>query len=497
MRGIVKRFPGVLACDQVDFDVKAGEVHALLGENGAGKSTLMKILYGLYHAEAGEIVLDGQAVRIQSPTDAIRLGIGMVHQHFMLVDELTVTENVALGLASSRGPVLDLDRVAARIRELTTTYRMEIDPKAPVWTLAVGERQRIEILKALYRGADLLILDEPTAVLTPQEVDDLFVTLRQMTHDGHGLVFISHKLHEVVAISDRITVLRAGRNVGTVPNQGMTRNELARMMVGRDVLLDRPHEGLGLGEVKLAVSGVSAVGVVGLPALRDVSFEVRGGEILGVAGVSGNGQRELAEVIAGLRSVTGGRVEVAGQDVTSWSPGKHTAFGMGYIPEERMHDGIVQEFSVAENLMLDDHTRPPFSNGFFLNFGAIATRARQLVRDFNVRTPSIDTPTRSLSGGNIQKIILARELARDPRVLIAAQPTRGVDIGATEYIHERILDQRRHGTATLLISEDLDEIFALSDRIVVLYEGRVMDIVAREQATAEQLGLLMAGVQAR
>jgi simple sugar transport system ATP-binding protein len=494
MKSIVKRFPGVVACDHVDFDVRSGEVHALLGENGAGKSTLMKVLYGLYKPEDGEILVDGRPERIHSPTDAIRLGIGMVHQHFMLVDELTVTENVALGMQSSRGPLLDLQKVEARVRELAAAYRMDIDPHAPIWTLAVGQCQRVEILKALYRGADILILDEPTAVLTPQEVDDLFVTLRHMTEDGHGLVFISHKLREVLAISDRVTVLRSGRNAGSVPNRNVTRAELARMMVGREVLLERTQQPAALGDVQLALQGVGALGVTGQQALRNVSLEIRAGEILGVAGVSGNGQKELAEVIAGLRPAISGRVEMAGHDVTHWPPGQRTAAALGYIPEERMHDGIVQEFSVAENMMLDGHMRPPYSNGFFLNFGAIAATTRQLVREFSIRTPSIDTPTRSLSGGNIQKLILARELSRNPAVLVAAQPTRGVDIGATEYIHERLLAQRAQGTATLLISEDLDEILALSDRIAVLYEGRVMDILPRAEANAERLGLLMAGV---
>lgn len=494
MRRIVKRFPGVLASDHVDFDVKAGEVHALLGENGAGKSTLMKILYGLYQPDEGAIVLNGRPVQIHSPTDAIRLGIGMIHQHFMLVDTLTVCENVALGLQSSRGPMLDLDQVEKRIRTLSQTYGLAIDPRAPVWTLSVGERQRVEIIKALYRGAALLILDEPTAVLTPQEVDDLFVTLKQMTADGHGLIFISHKLHEVLAISDRITVLRGGQLAGTRPNDGVTRAELARMMVGRDVLLERHRERVPLGEPLLKVQNAHALGITGQPALRGVSFEVAAGEIVGVAGVSGNGQRELAEVIAGLRPLTDGAVNLDRQRINRWSAGQRTAAGLAYIPEERMHDGVVQEFSVAENLILQDHHRTPFSRRTFLNFRAIAQRSRELVADFQVKTPTIETPVKSLSGGNIQKLILARELARDPRVLVAAQPTRGVDIGATEYIHQRLLDQRTAGTATLLISEDLDEILALSDRIVVLYEGRVMGIVDRDETDAEELGLLMAGV---
>jgi general nucleoside transport system ATP-binding protein len=494
MRGIVKRFPGVLACNGVDFDVRMGEVHALLGENGAGKSTLMKILYGLYRPDGGTILLNGRPVQIHTPTDAIGLGIGMVHQHFMLVDTLTVVENVALGLRSSRGALLDLDRVAARIRELAQTYGLAVDPQAPVWTLSVGERQRVEILKTLYRGAALLILDEPTAVLTPQEVDELFITLRQMARDGHGLVFISHKLHEVLALSDRITVLRNGGLAGSLPAAGATRSHLARLMVGREVLLDRQHAPVHGVDVRLAVRGVSVLGVTGQPALRDVTLEVRAGEILGVAGVSGNGQRELAEAIAGLRPLTRGQIWLGDQEISGWSTAARTANGLAYIPEERMHDGVIGNFSVAENLVLQDHTRPPYSNGFFLNFRAIAGRSQALVEQFRVKTPTIDTPIKSLSGGNIQKVIMARELARNPRVLIAAQPTRGVDIGATEYIHQRLLAQRNEGTATLLISEDLDEILALADRIAVLYEGRVMGVLERDQATAEQLGLMMAGV---
>ncbi|MCL4832332.1 MAG: ABC transporter ATP-binding protein [Caldilineaceae bacterium] len=494
MRGIVKRFPGVLACDSVDFDIQRGEVHALLGENGAGKSTLMKILYGLYSPDEGQVLLNGEPVSVRTPTDAIALGIGMIHQHFMLVDTLTVTENVALGLPSSRGALLDLEKVAARIRELSATYRLNVNPDAPVWTLAVGERQRVEIIKALYRGAALLILDEPTAVLTPQEVDDLFRILRRMTQDGHSLIFISHKLHEVLDISDRVTVLREGRRIGTVPAREMSRADLARMMVGRDVLLERNRKRVIIGPVRLSLENISALGVTGHESLRDVSLHIHGGEILGLAGVSGNGQREMAEVIAGLRAVTAGRVEMDGTDLTGQGAGERTLAGLAYIPEERMHDGVIREFSVAENLLLQEHTRPPFARGIFLDFKRIASHSRELVEKFRVKTPSIETPTKSLSGGNIQKLILARELARSPKVLVAAQPTRGVDIGATEYIHQRLLDQRENGTATLLISEDLDEVLALSDRIAVMYEGRVMDVVDREETSAEELGLLMAGV---
>jgi ABC-type uncharacterized transport system ATPase subunit len=496
MRGIVKQFPGVLAADHIDFDVRAGEVHALLGENGAGKSTLMKILYGLYHANEGEILLNGQPVSIRSPSDAISLGIGMIHQHFMLVPTLTVAENVALGLKSSREPLLDLDVVTHRINELAETYCLQVEPDAPVWQLAVGERQRIEIVKALYRGAALLILDEPTAVLTPQEVDDLFVTLRQMVSDGHGLIFISHKLHEVLAISDRVTVLRDGRLVGTVPTEGATKQILARMMVGREVVFRYERQAVEAGPPRFKVENLRALSDRGTEALRGVSLDIRAGEILGLAGVSGNGQRELAEVIFGLRPATDGSVYIEGQDATHASPAAHNRLGMSYIPEERMVDGVIKDFTVAENLILQDHGYAPYSTSIFMRPGAIRQRCAELIRNFNIRTPNQETPIKSLSGGNIQKLVLARELARKPRVLIAAQPTRGVDIGATEYIHQQLLDQRAAGTATLLISEDLDEIMALADRIAVIYEGAIMGILERGEADVERLGLMMAGVRA-
>jgi len=494
MRGITKRFPGVLASDHVDFDVKAGEVHALLGENGAGKSTLMKILYGLYHPDEGEVLLNGKPVSIDSPNDSIHLGIGMIHQHFMLVPTLTVAENVALGLPSSRGVLTDLERVSKRILELAGIYGLKIDPSAYIWQLSVGQQQRVEIIKALYRGAALLILDEPTAVLTPQEVDELFVIMRQMTRDGHGLIFISHKLHEVIEISNRVSVLRDGRKIGTRPTSEITKQDLANWMVGREVGLapDRGHA--ELGEARLKLESLTCGSDRGTPGLRGINLEVRSGEILGIAGVSGNGQRELAEAITGLRKVTGGKVFLEGTEITNFAPGDITERMLSYIPEERMRDGMIKDFTVAENTVLREHHKAPYSRYGFLNLGRIATHSDELIRKFRIKTPSRDTYAKNLSGGNIQKIVLAREISRGPRAIIAAQPTRGLDIGATEYVREQLLIERRKGTAVMLISEDLDEILALSDRIAVLYEGQVMEIVPRVGATPERLGLLMAGV---
>ncbi len=492
MRGITKRFPGVLANDHVSFDVRAGEVHTLLGENGAGKSTLMKILFGLYRADEGEILFNGKPLQISSPSAAIAAGIGMIHQHFMLVPILTVTENVALGLSSS-GLRPDLADVEDRVRALADEYGLQVDPRAEVWQLAVGERQRVEILKALYREARLLVLDEPTAVLTPQEVDDFFVTLRKLAEDGRGLIFISHKLHEVLALSDRITVLRDGRVTGHTTPAETSRQQLAEMMVGRPVKLAPDKPEVEFGEARLTIHDLSVRGDRDHTAVDGVSFEVRAGEILGIAGVSGNGQRELAEAVAGLRPPDQGSIRLDGVEVAGASPREIRAAGLAYVPEERMRDGAIGAFTVSENLMLLDHDSPAYSRRGWLDLGSLNERAEQLVERFAVKTPSVHTATRSLSGGNIQKVILAREITSGPAVLLAAQPTRGVDIGAAEYIHHQLVEQRGAGTAIVVISEDLDEVLALADRVAVMFEGRIVGVADRADCTPEGLGLLMAG----
>lgn len=494
MVGIVKRFPGVLANDGVDLDVRQGEVHALLGENGAGKSTLMSILCGLYYPDAGQIFLHGRPVAIHSPRDAIQLGIGMVHQHFMLVPVMTVAENVTLGLKRPR-LFLNLSKTEQQLAEFAARYGLRVDPRAYIWQLSVGEQQRVEILKVLYRGAEVLILDEPTAVLTPQEVQDLFSTLRRMAREGHAIVIISHKLDEVEAIADRITVLRKGRKVATVDRASVSKAELARMMVGREVLFDLKKEERPAGEVILEASDLQALSDKGLPALRGISLSLRAGEILGVAGVAGNGQRELAEVLTGLRPCQGGCIRIAGQETTNCSPRQAIERGVGHIPEDRLGVGLVPNLSITDNLILKAYRTEALARGPFLDPREMRRFAQGLVDSYEVSTPSLELPVKSLSGGNLQRVLLAREIASVPRVMVAMHPTRGLDIGATEAVQQILLRLRSEQMAILLISEDLDELLAVSDRIVVLYEGQLMGEVSAGQARIEDLGLMMAGTR--
>jgi ABC-type uncharacterized transport system ATPase subunit len=494
MRGITKRFPGVLANDHVDFDVVPGEIHALFGENGAGKSTLMRVLYGLYQPDEGEIRLRGEQVTIGSPAAAIQHRIGMIHQHFMLVQTLTVAENIALGVRSSRGPLTDLRRVSERIRELSETYGLKVDPAAYIWQLSVGERQRVEIIRALYREVSLLVLDEPTAVLTPHEVRDLFAVLSRLVRSGLSLVFISHKVAEVLELSDRITVLRGGRKIATIRGADATMDGLADMMVGHEVTEVEAPSDRQPGPAALAVCDLRVTGDRGVEAVRGLSLRVHSGEIVGIAGVSGNGQRELAEAIAGLRHPSGGRVEIGGTDVTGRHPRLIRDAGFAYVPEERMRDGVIAELSVAENLMLVGSSDRAYARFGFLRRRAIRRHCRRLVSEFDVRTPGPDTPAHNLSGGNIQKLIMARELSGSPAVLLVAQPTRGIDVSASAYIHQRLLGQRASGTAVLVISEDLDEVLAISDRILVIYEGAILSEADPRITSREEIGLMMAGV---
>lgn len=496
LRGITKAFPGVLANDHIDLTLEEGEVHALLGENGAGKTTLMNILYGLYSPDEGEIFVRGRRVEIREPRDAIALGIGMVHQHFMLVPVLTVAENVMLGVESVKNGIF-LDRAAAarRIREISRQYGLEVDPDAPVRTLPVGVQQRVEILKLLYRQADILILDEPTAVLTPQEVEELFKVIRSLTSQGKSVIFITHKLKEVMAIADRITVLRNGRVVGTTTPSQTTEEQLAAMMVGREVLLRVNKRPANPGDVVLQVENLEVLDDRGNPAVRGVSFEVRAGEILGIAGVQGNGQTELVQALTGLRPILSGRVRILGTDVTGAPPRRVLEQGVAHVPEDRQKDGLVLSFPVAENLVLNTYYIPPFARAGLLRHETIFATAEQRAREFDIRTPSILTPVANLSGGNQQKVIVAREFSRPIRLLIASQPTRGLDVGSIEYIHQRIVAKRDEGCAVLLVSPELDEVMSLSDRIAVMYEGRIMDILPADKATREEIGLLMAGVK--
>jgi ABC-type uncharacterized transport system ATPase subunit len=493
LRGITKRFPGVLANDDVNFDLRAGEVHALLGENGAGKSTLMNILYGLYTPDEGEILLRGAPIELGSTKAAIEHGIGMVHQHFMLIPVMTVAENIVLATEPRHvGALLDYDAARRRVRELSERYGLIVDPDARVDRITVGQQQRVEILKALFRGAEILVLDEPTAVLTPQEAQELFEIIRSLKSQGKSIIFISHKLNEVLEIADRITTLRRGVVVDTIPAAGATEEGLARMMVGREVLLRVDKKPAHPERPLLQVEDLVVYDDRGLETVRGISLEVRAGEILGLAGVDANGQSELIDAIAGLRPVHAGRIVVDDHDVTH-AHAKHVLdTGVGHIPEDRHRRGLVLPFSLTENLALHAYRHEPNSRRGFLDLGAMVERARRLLKEFDVRGGTPATPAYALSGGNQQKVVLAREIDGDPKVLIAAQPTRGLDVGAIEFVHRRLVEQRDAGRAVLLVSLELEEILSLSDRILVIYEGRIVGEFP-PTATEEELGFAMTG----
>jgi len=494
MRGITKYYPSVVANDSIDLDVKAGEIHALLGENGAGKTTLMNILFGLTRPDAGEILLDGKPALIADPADAIARGIGMVHQHFMLIPVLTVAENILLGAETMSNAIfLDQREARHRIVELGKRFGFEIDPDARLETLTVGWQQRVEILKALYREAKILVLDEPTAVLTPQETVEVFAVLRRLADEGHSIIFISHKLYEVLEIADRITVLRHGEVVGTrLPSQ-TSEEDLANLMVGREVRLAVDRGISKFSDPVLKVSDLRVKSDRGQEAVKDVNFTLRGGEILGIAGVAGNGQDELIEAITGLRRATAGSIEVRGQNIASWTVRERREHGLGYIPGDRQKYGLVLGFPVSDNLILTQYYNLPFARGVQRDDKAIETWAREKIQEFDIRTPSWEAAAGTLSGGNQQKVIVAREFSRDLEVLVLDQPTRGLDVGSIEFIHNQVIQKRSSGTGILLISAELDEILELSDRIAVMYRGEIVALVeGRPVANKEEIGLLMA-----
>jgi len=497
MVGITKRFPGVVANDDVSFEAAEGEVHALLGENGAGKTTLSNILTGLYRQDEGEIELYGEQVRFHSPRDALDAGICMVHQHFRLVEPFSVAENVVLGdhRGAARRFVFHSSAIEKRVEELSTRYGLAVDPKARVWQLSVGEQQRVEILKALYREARILIMDEPTAVLTPQEAEALFGTLRAMAGEGKTVIFISHKLHEVKAVADRVTVLRGGRTVATVDAEPATLRSLAALMVGREIDVARPLEQpRRLADVRtLEVDGLTVAGDRGELAVKDVSFAIREGEIVGVAGVAGNGQRELAEAVSGMRDIRAGSVRIAGRRLRGGDPREAIRAGVGHVPEDRLGTGLAPSLSVTSNVVIKTYRRRSFSRGPLLALRRMREAAVGIIRRYDVKTPGPGTPVRNLSGGNLQKLVLGREFEDDPLVLVVAQPTRGLDVGAIETVHSYLRDAATRGVAILLMSEDLDEILALADRILVVYEGEIVGELHAGAASIEEIGLLMAG----
>jgi len=495
LKGITKRFPGVLANDHIDLSLNQGEILALLGENGAGKTTLMNILYGLYQPDEGEILVNDQKITINSPADAIRAGIGMVHQHFMLIPVFTVTENVMLGSEPVKaGGFLDRSKTAARIREISQQYKLEVNPDDYVKDLPVGVQQRVEIIKLLYREANILIFDEPTAVLTPQEADDLFNIMRSLVKQGKSIIFITHKLREVLEVADRIMVIRRGAVVGEADPKVADKNQLAEMMVGREVNLVVEKEYKEPGEVILSVKDLVVVDQFKQVVVDHVSFDVHAGQILGIAGVQGNGQTELVEAITGLEKSVSGKIFFKGEDITNANPRRITEAGTAHVPEDRQADGLVLPFPVAENLVLCTYYKEPFAKGVVIQYNKILENSEKLIEDFDIRTPSSLTSVGSLSGGNQQKVIIARELSRPVDLLVASQPTRGLDVGSIEYIHKRIIQKRDEGCAVLLVSPELDEVIELSDRIAVMYRGKIIAIVDAGSVTKETLGLLMAGI---
>lgn len=493
MKGITKVFPGTIANDNVDFDLLEGETHVLLGENGAGKTTLMNILYGLYQQEKGDIYVDGNLVKIDNPNSAIRLGIGMVHQHFMLVNNFTVAENIVLGSEPKKGLMLDRKKADEAVKELADKYGFAIEPNAKIEDISVGQQQKVEILKALYRGARILILDEPTAVLTPQEIDELGKILDNLKKEGKSVILITHKLKEVMSMSDRVTIIRRGKVTGDVKTSETDINHLAELMVGRKVNLVVDKKEAKIGQETLKINNLSADDQRGLPAVKDVTFTVHSGEIFGIAGVDGNGQTELLEVITGLRKPHSGSMSLNDKDLYGKTPREIIDYGVGHIPEDRHKRGLVLKYSLVENSVLGIHRNKEFNKGIMMDYKAIRKHSDSLIEEFDVRTPNADVFASALSGGNQQKLIAAREISKDPELLIAAQPTRGIDVGAIEYIHKRLVQERDKGKAVLLVSLELDEILALSDRIGVMYDGKIVAVLDRKDADEQKLGILMAG----
>jgi len=495
VENVTKVFGAVVANDHVSLEVRRGEIHALLGENGAGKTTLMNILYGLYRPDDGHILFHGERVTLSSPKDAIRAGIGMVHQHFMLIPVFSVVENIVLGLGSLRRPLLDVESATRRIAALSKEYRLDVDPHARVCDLSVGAQQRVEIIKALYRGADLFILDEPTAVLTPQEVDDLFAVLRRLVQEGHAIIFITHKLDEVMRVSDRVTVLRDGAIVSTVATSETTKEELARMMVGREIVFRVARDPISPGASVLEVTELDIDDEQCSVALKGVSLSVRRHEILGIAGVGGNGQNELAGALVGLYEPTQGTIAILGEDIRGQGPKGVIKLNVGRIPEDRQAQGLIPDFTISENLIATHFWQSPLSKWYLLNLPLIGRLAKKLIQDYDIRPPEPTLLARQMSGGNQQKLILARELSRDPDLIVAVQPTRGLDVGATEYIYAELLKHRQRGAGILLISTELEEILTLSDRIAVMFQGEIVGMMDAGSVELEEIGLLMAGVR--